>query len=84
MEIISLTNQKGGVAKTTTSLALATGLHQKKKKVLMIDMDAQSNLSFTVGIDLLNIETSLYDVFKGNAEIKETLQKNLLLDVVCK
>ena len=74
MEIISLTNQKGGVAKTTTSLALATGLHQKKKKVLMIDMDAQSNLSFTVGIDLLNIETSLYDVFKGNAEIKETLQ----------
>ncbi len=75
MEIITLTNQKGGVAKTTTSLALAIGIHQKKKRVLMVDMDAQSNLSFTVGVDLLNLEVSLYDVFKGNANIRDALQK---------
>jgi len=74
MEIITLTNQKGGVAKTTTALALATGIHQKKKKVLMIDMDAQSNLSFTAGVDLLNLEVSLYDVFKGIANINDALQ----------
>lgn len=74
MEIVTLTNQKGGVAKTTTALALATGLHRKKKKVLMVDMDAQSNLSFTAGVDLLNVETTLYDVFKGEADIEDALQ----------
>ena len=83
MQIVALTNQKGGVAKTTTALALATGLHKKKKRVLMADMDAQSNLSFTAGVDLLNLETSLYDVFKGTADIKDALQTvNTGLDIV--
>lgn len=83
MQIVALTNQKGGVAKTTTALALATGLHKKKKRVLMADMDAQSNLSFTAGVDLLNLETSLYDVFKGTADIKDALQTvNVGLDII--
>ena len=41
MVIVTLTNQKGGVGKTTTAFALAAGLHKKGKKVLMVDMDTE-------------------------------------------
>ena len=74
MEIVTLTNQKGGVAKTTTSYALGVGLYNAGKRVLLVDMDAQSNLSFTAGVDLNNLQTSLYDVFKGKADIKAAIQ----------
>lgn len=74
MVIVTLTNQKGGVGKTTTSLALAAGLHKKGKKVLMVDMDAQSNLSFAAGVDLLNLEASMYDVFKETKDIRNAVQ----------
>ena len=62
MEIVTLTNQKGGVAKTTTSYALGVGLYNAGKRVLLVDMDAQSNLSFTAGVDLNNLQTSLYAI----------------------
>lgn len=50
MEIISVINQKGGVAKTTTALALGTGLKRKGYRVLFIDLDAQCNLSYSLGM----------------------------------
>ena len=49
MVTVTLTNQKGGVGKSTTAYALATGLNNKGYRVLMVDMDAQSNLSYTAG-----------------------------------
>lgn len=83
MEIVTLTNQKGGVGKTTTTFSLAAGLHQQGKKVLLVDMDAQSNLSFTAGVDLLNMENSLYDVFKGNAAVDKAIQHiQIGLDII--
>ena len=50
-KIIALTNQKGGVGKTTTCCAICGGLAQMGKKVLAIDLDPQGNLSFSLGID---------------------------------
>lgn len=73
MKTITLSNQKGGVAKTTTCLALASGLYHRGNTVLCLDLDPQCNLSLGVGADVLNMENSLYDVFKGNADIKDTI-----------
>lgn len=75
MVTVAFSNQKGGCAKTTSVWALGTGLHRKGYKVLLVDLDAQSNLSFTASVDLLNLNTSLYDVFKGNASIEDAIQE---------
>lgn len=74
MITVSFSNQKGGCAKTTSVWALGTGLHRNGYKVLLVDLDAQSNLSFTANVDLLNLKTSLYDVFKGNARVIDAIQ----------
>lgn len=63
--IVTITNQKGGVGKTTTAHTLACGLLQRDKKVLMVDTDPQMNLTFTAGIRPENINADLYDLFKG-------------------
>ena len=49
MKTIAVINQKGGVGKSTTAMALGAGLHFKNKKVLFVDLDAQGNLSYTLG-----------------------------------
>ena len=70
METISVAIQKGGTGKTTTVHALGYGLINKGKKILFVDLDPQCNLSFTVGVDLINENITLYDVFtkKQNTE----------------
>lgn len=73
MEIITLTNQKGGVAKTTTAHILATGLCNRNYKILIVDLDPQCNLSYSCNIDMVNVEHTLYDVFKEKATSKEAI-----------
>lgn len=73
MKTIVLTNQKGGVAKTTTAYALATGLHNKGYNVLIVDADPQGNLSYTAGYDE-NEKDTLYDVFKGNCNVTDAIR----------
>ena len=75
MKTITLSNQKGGVAKTTTTGALASGLSQRGYKVLAVDTDPQCNLSLSSGVDILNMDQTLYDVFKGTADLQDTIQK---------
>ena len=71
MKVITLSNQKGGVAKTTTSSALAAGLHNRGFRVLAVDLDPQCNFCLSCGVDMLQIEKSLYDVFRKTATVKE-------------
>ena len=75
MKAITLSNQKGGVAKTTTTGALASGLSQRGYKVLAVDTDPQCNLSLSSGVDILSMDQTLYDVFKGTADLQDTIQK---------
>ncbi len=51
MKSIAIINQKGGVGKTTTALALAAGLSRKGKRALQVDLDAQANITQTLGAD---------------------------------
>ncbi len=73
MQTITLSNQKGGVAKTTTAHILAAGLHNRNYKILIVDLDPQCNLSYSCGIDMMKVEHTLYDVFKGNAISKQAI-----------
>ena len=61
-EVIAFANQKGGVAKTTTTLNLAVAFAEAGHRVLAIDMDPQGNLTMSQGIDPDSVEKSMYDV----------------------
>lgn len=73
--IFAVVNQKGGVGKTTTAANLGAGLAGRGKKVLLIDLDAQANLSahFGLSIDDTNNIQSMYDVIRNGTPIKEVL-----------
>ena len=70
--ILTITNQKGGVGKTTTAAAMLACLHRRGARVLGVDMDPQGSLGFSLGLDIDRCAT-LYDVFRGSAEPAEIL-----------
>jgi chromosome partitioning protein len=73
-EVIAFANQKGGVAKTTTTLNLAVAFAESGHKVLCIDLDPQGNLTMSQGIDPDKVEKSLYDVLVNDMPISEIIQ----------
>lgn len=80
--IIALTNQKGGVGKTTTSSALAAGLASfYDKKVLAIDLDPQGSLGFSLGLNIEDCKT-IHDVLTGQVPIQDAIQMTDYCDVV--
>ena len=67
MITVTITNQKGGVGKTTTAHILSAGLAKQGFSVLAIDIDPQTNLTYTAGIEPQNAEATLYSFFKRTA-----------------
>ena len=73
--IISVANQKGGVGKTTTNVNLGACLAQDRKKVLLIDSDAQGNATSGLGVRKPDVKQDIYDVLVNEVSIKETIIK---------
>jgi chromosome partitioning protein len=74
-DVIAFANQKGGVAKTTTTLNLAVAFAESGYRVLCIDLDPQANLTMSQGIDPDKVEKSLYDVLVNDMPISEIIMK---------
>jgi len=74
-KVISFANQKGGVAKTTTTLNLAVAFAESGYRVLCVDLDPQGNLTMSQGIDPDKVEKSMYDVLVHHIPLSEVIQK---------
>jgi chromosome partitioning protein len=81
-KVIAFANQKGGVAKTTTTLNLAVAFVEEGHRVLCVDMDPQGNLTMSQGIDPDSLEQSMYDVLVHDLSIREVIRRREV-DVAC-
>ena len=81
-KVIAFANQKGGVAKTTTTLNLAVAFAEAGHRVLAVDLDPQGNLTMSQGIDPDSVEKSMYDVLVNNVPIRDVVRKREI-DVAC-
>src|SRR5436305_6950376 len=82
MKVIAFANQKGGVAKTTTTLNLAVAFAEDGHRVLCVDMDPQGNLTMSQGVDPDSLEKSMYDVLVHQVPIPDVVQHREV-DVAC-
>ena len=73
-EVIALANQKGGVAKTTTTLNLGVAFSEHGYKVLLVDLDPQGNLTMSQGLNPDSIERSMYDVLVHRLPIEQVIE----------
>ena len=81
--LVCVANQKGGVAKTTTSVNLAAGLALRGHRILVVDIDPQSNAATGLGIDHRTVERSTYDLLLGHASFDEVVQPTRIKNLDC-
>lgn len=79
--VIAFSNQKGGVGKTTTTCAIAAGLTQRGYSVLCIDLDPQSNLTFSAAAQADECAT-IYEVLKGEVKALFAIQRTEMFDII--
>ena len=79
--ILAITNQKGGVGKSTTAHALGAGLFYKKFRVLFVDLDPQGNLSYAMNADTTK-DISSYNLLTTQGQITEIVQQTSIGDII--
>lgn len=72
-KIIALANQKGGVGKTTTTINLGASLATLEKSVLIVDADPQANASSGLGVDLKEVDCSIYECIINKADVRDAI-----------
>ncbi len=77
-KIVAITNQKGGVGKTTTAVNLCASLAAAEKPTLLVDMDPQANAGSGLGVDKRTLETTVYEVLLDDTLIDEAIIETLL------
>jgi len=73
MKKIAFINQKGGVGKTTCTMNIGAGLSSLGKKVLLVDLDPQAHLTYSLGIEAHELENTVYELLKGDSKAKKTI-----------
>ncbi|MGD0283448.1 MAG: AAA family ATPase, partial [Dissulfurispiraceae bacterium] len=77
-KIIAITNQKGGVGKTTTALNLSSSLALSDVNILVVDSDPQGNLTSGFGIKKDNMKSDLYEVYAGRSPVQDAIVETLI------
>ena len=81
-KILAISNQKGGVGKTTTAVNLSAALGMKGKKVLLVDLDPQGNATSSSGLEKNKLTDTAYDLLINDSETKSVIVKTKFYDVI--